>query len=599
MKHEDDVPAYSGWGVSALRPVCPSGFTSREDWPMTKWGEVSTTSLRVISARADELVDVIMAAGKLVLLLACIVCSRSYAQSEHGTDYIHSSQPPLLNYLELVTLSEQESVDPALESKVQTLLTTPFIDNEAYFNGTKPFRPDLKGLGPSLRLVEWNIERGLELDEIKLLLSDKQGFLARTHSAAANDKGKEKTTAEELSAQMDVLQSADVIVLNEVDWGMKRTDYRAVIKELADTLKMNWAYGVEFIEVDPKVLGRQSFANVENEAERKELEELFSVDKDRVLGLHGTAIVSRYPLRDVKLVPFKYQAYNWYNEEKKYGSVEAGKRKGASLLFGEEIVREVRRGGRTNLIATLDVPDLPERQVTIVATHLENRTTPKGRVKQADELLELIRPIHNPILIAGDMNTTGQDGSVLSIKSGVLKKINNPTFWATQGVKYATGVGFVMDAASFGFKSTKFQGDPTASGVPFLAPNPEQAFFKEMDKYRFDDGTRLDFRGDAELSVNDRDGTLGNANERASKGFVTTFALPRTLGAKGKFRLDWIFVKAYLKEDRGTADSYRFAPGFARTMNEANEALNEPLSDHAAISVDLPITQPALPGSKK
>jgi len=99
--------------------------------------------------------------------------------------------------------------------------------------------------------------------------------------------------------------------------------------------------------------------------------------------------------------------------------------------------------------------------------------------------------------------------------------------------------------------------------------------------------------------MNARAGTLGNSNERASKGFVTTFALPRTLGAVGKFRLDWLFVKGYLKDDPGTADSYRFAPAFARTMNEANVALNDLLSDHAAISVDLPITSPALPASKK
>lgn len=99
--------------------------------------------------------------------------------------------------------------------------------------------------------------------------------------------------------------------------------------------------------------------------------------------------------------------------------------------------------------------------------------------------------------------------------------------------------------------------------------------------------------------MNDREGTLGNSNERASKGFVTTFSLPRTLGAKGKFKLDWIFAKSYLKEDPRTADSYRFAPGLARTMDDSNEALNEPLSDHAAISIDLPITRPALPGSRK
>jgi endonuclease/exonuclease/phosphatase family metal-dependent hydrolase len=543
-----------------------------------------------------SLVGVTLAA---VMILAVALCSSASCQSDHGTEYIRSSQPPLFNYQELVTLSEQETINPALAEKLNTLLTTPFVNNEAYFSGIKPLRPDLNGVGPSLRLVQWNIERGMELDDIKLLLTDKKGFLAKMQSEVASGQDTKKPTDEEISTQIDLLQSADVIELNELDWGMKRTNYQAVVKELADALKMNWAYGVEFAEVDPKVLGLQSFASVKNETERKELEELFSVDKDRVLGLHGTAILSRYPLRDVKLVPFKHQAYDWYNTEKKYGSVEAGKRKGASVIFGEEIVREVRRGGRTNLIANIDVPELPEQKVTIIATHLENRTTPKGRVEQGDELLDMIRPIRNPLIVAGDMNTTGRDGSVLSIKSAVVKKLNSPTFWATQGIKYATGVGAVMDLASFTFKSAKFQGDPTASGVPLLAPNPEENFFDQLEKYRFDDGTRLDFRGDEEVSVNHRDGTLGNSNERASKGFVTTFSLPRTLGAKGKFKLDWIFVKAYVKDDSKTSDSYRFAPSFARTLDDANEALAEPLSDHAAISVDIPLVQPALGEPKK
>jgi endonuclease/exonuclease/phosphatase family metal-dependent hydrolase len=541
----------------------------------------------------------VVASVQLSLLLTLILCSRVSAQNEPGSEYIRSSQPTLLSYQDLVILGEQKTVDPALAAKLNTLLTTPFVNNEAYFSGVKPLRPDIDGKGPSLRLVEWNIERGIEFDAIKLLLTDKQGFLAKAHSDAASNANSEKVNDQVLNAQMDVLRSADVLVLNELDWGMKRSDYRAVVQDLAAALKMNWAYGVEFVEVDPKVLGTQSFANVENKAEREELEKLFSTDKTRLLGLHGTAILSRYPLRDVKLVPFKYQAYDWYNGEKKYGSVEAGKRKGASLLFGEEIVREVRRGGRTNLIATLDIPELPEHQVTVVATHLENRTTPNGRVKEAEEILEMIRPIAHPVIIAGDMNTTGQDGSVISIKSAALKKLNSPAFWATKGIKYATGVGFGMDIASFAFKSTKFQGDPTASGLPLLAANPEQGFFKDMDKYRFDDGTQIDMRGNEELSVNGRDGTLGNSNERAAKGFVTTFSLPRTLGEKGKFKLDWIFVKAYLKEDPSSADSYRFAPAFARTLDDANAALDEPLSDHAAISVDLPITQPALPGPKK
>ena len=536
---------------------------------------------------------------KCGLSLILILCSFASARNGGGDPYTRTSQPAMLNYQELLALGEQETVDPILAAKLHTLLTTPFINNEAYFNGVKPLRPDLKGLGPSLRLVEWNIERGIEFDKIKLLLTDKQGFIAEVHREAASNTSPEKARDQQLLDQMDVLQSADVLVLNEVDWGMKRSDYRAVIKDLGDALKMNWAYGVEFVEVDPKIVGTQSFANVENQEERKELDDLYSVDKARLLGLHGTAILSRYPLRDVKVVPFEYQAYDWYNGEKKYGSLEAGKRKGASMLFGEQIVREVRRGGRTNLIATIDVPDLPGREVTIVAAHLENRTTPKGRVKQMDEILNFIKPISHSVIVAGDMNTTGADGSVTSIKSAVLKKMNDPSYWATKGVKYATGVGFGMDVAGLAFKTTKFQSDPTASGVPLLAANPEQGLFKELSKFRFDDQTRIDFRGDAALSVLGRQGTLGNSNERGSKGFVTTFALPRTLGIVGKYRLDWIFVKAYLKDDRASADSYRFAPHFARTMNEANEVFADFLSDHAAISVDLPIVQSAAPNSTK
>jgi len=531
---------------------------------------------------------------QFAVLLSLILCCAGFAQDGAGADYTRNSQPAMMSYPELVALGEQETVEPALAAKLHTLLTTPFINNEAYFNGTKPTRPDLKGIGSSLRLVEWNIERGIELDKIKLLLSDQQAFINEVHGQA----GVEKPKDEVLRSQMDVLQSADVLVLNEVDWGMKRSDYKAVVKDLADALKMNWAYGVEFIEVDPKILGTQSFANVANQNERKELEHLFSVDQARLLGLHGSAILSRYPLRDVKLMSFEYQAYDWYNGEKKYGSIEAGKRKGASLVFGEEIVREVRRGGRTNLVATIDVPGLPGGQVTIVAAHLENRATPKGRVKQMNEILDFIKPIAHPVVVAGDMNTTGADGSILSIKSALLKKLNSPSYWATKGVKYATGVGFGMDIAGLAFKTTKFQSDPTASGVPLLAANPEQDLFKQLNKFRFDDEARFDYRGDAAFSVSGRRGTLGNSNERGSKGFMTTFALPRTVGVVGKYRLDWIFVKAYLKDDRASADSYRFAPHFARTMNEANQAFNDPLSDHAAISVDLPIEQTVAPSSK-
>ncbi len=521
-------------------------------------------------------------AASVTLILVLFLCFVGTGQNA-APSYTRYSQPKLLTYPELVILSEKDTVEPPLAEKLNALLTTPFVSNEAFYRGAKPMRPDLKDLGPSLRLVDWNIERGLELDGIKLALTDKQGFLS---------KGKTSGVPQRLSEQIAVLQSADVIVLNEVDWGMKRTDYRAVVKELGDALNINWAYGVEFVEVDPKVLGLQPFADMKDEAKRKELEELFSVDQSRVLGLHGSAILSRYPIREAKLVPFKYQAYDWYSGEKGYGTTESAKRKGASVALGEQILREVRRGGRTNLIATLDVPDLPQGQVTVVATHMENRCPPKGRLIQAHELLEMVRPIHNPVVIAGDMNTTGLDASVSSVKSIAQKKATDPSYWTVKGIKYASGVGVGFDVVNLAFKQTKFQADPTASGVPLLAANPERNLFTYLDGFRFEDGTRLDFRGLAQFTVNDRGGTLADSNERGAKGFVTTYALPRTLGAKGKFKLDWIFVKAYLKDNGSAPDSFVFAPHFAWTMNEVNQALAEPLSDHAPISVDLPLMKP-------
>ena len=123
-----------------------------------------------------------------------ILCSGASAQNKSGSDYIRSSQRPLFNYKELVALGEQETVDPALAKKLNTLLTTPFVNNEAYFKGTKPVRHDVKGMGPSLRLVEWNIERGIEFDDIKLLLTDKKAFLDRVHSEAAATRPPQRWT---------------------------------------------------------------------------------------------------------------------------------------------------------------------------------------------------------------------------------------------------------------------------------------------------------------------------------------------------------------------------------------------------------------------
>jgi hypothetical protein len=231
-------------------------------------------------------------------------------------------------------LGEQEEIDERLNDKLQGLLTTPFVSNEAYYRGAKPRPLVLPKLGPSLRVVFWNIERGLNTDLIKLALTDTEAFL---QSVPPNAQSERSAVREQLAA----VQSADVVVVNEADWGLKRTGYRAVVEELGKALDMNWAFGTEFVEVDSKMLGTEGFESVPNEAERAKFREAVAVDPTRLRALHGSAVLSRYPIREARLVPFREPGYDWFKGEKNVSRLESGKRK-AAVLLGEMLGREVR-----------------------------------------------------------------------------------------------------------------------------------------------------------------------------------------------------------------------------------------------------------------
>ena len=104
-----------------------------------------------------------------------------------------------------------------------------------------------------------------------------------------------------IESQLNDLQNADVLVLNEADWGMKRTEYRDVTRELAAALHMNYAYGVEFVEVDPVfALGIEQVHLPDAEQDAR-LQEDLRVDREQYRGLHGTAILSRYPIQNAHI----------------------------------------------------------------------------------------------------------------------------------------------------------------------------------------------------------------------------------------------------------------------------------------------------------
>ena len=78
---------------------------------------------------------------------------------------------------------------------------------------------------------------------------------------------------------------------------------------------MNWAYGLEFLEIDSKQLGTDAFDAGEDSQSRQQLLEEFKIDKDRLRALHGNAVLSRYPIRSAQLIPFSV-GYDWFKESK-------------------------------------------------------------------------------------------------------------------------------------------------------------------------------------------------------------------------------------------------------------------------------------------
>jgi endonuclease/exonuclease/phosphatase family metal-dependent hydrolase len=512
-----------------------------------------------------------------VLSSCLVVCAQ-----DRGT-----SRPSPFTYPELVELYENDVPSKELQSKLTQLLNNPFVSNRIGRRG-------LKLTANNIRVATWNIERGLEFDAIKAALTNDQLFFRQ---AAQQWKSVDAKRLAEVLDQAKQLQQADIIILNEVDWGVKRTGYRNVAKELAGATGMNHVYAVEFVEVDPLTLGIEKLEGEVSE-DREAIIKSIAVDKERTLALHGTAILSRFRFSNIRILRFKHQGHDWYMDEKKGASrLEAGKDKAAGFVFGEKIAREVRRGNRMALLVDIENPGLPGGVVTVVATHLEDKAKPDSRVKQLEEILSYIKDTSHPVILAGDMNTSGSDGTPTSFEREVKKRLGSEKFWVTQGIKYATGVGLLYDLTLGVVKLKRTESDPTVKSVRFISENPEEKFFNTLKSFRFGDRGVFDFRGAREFSVGGSNDTLSDSNERASKGFVSTFELLGKIDID--LKLDWLFIKpAKLTDPDDRNQSYLFAPRFGRTLKALNYSLKDRISDHNPLIVDLPLSEKTPAGSE-
>ncbi|HEY3453387.1 MAG TPA: endonuclease/exonuclease/phosphatase family protein [Bryobacteraceae bacterium] len=520
------------------------------------------------------MITYLRASAALLVILACTSIGRAEEPAVTG--------PPKLTFEELLRLALNEEPPPALADKLHRLLNEPFISNEAASSGAGPLKPAERGLGPLLRVAEWNIARGVHEPEIEMSLSRTEEFLETARRNRRNNGAK----LVHIQKELEILRDADVIILNEVDMGMRRSGYRDVVRTLAEALHFNYVYGVEFVELNRLYLGQKHM----NFPASQGNPETFGLDPKRYLGLEGNAVLSRYPIRGARIVPLP-PCYDWfYGEMQQLSDLESARRWSAEKLFAERIRRQVRRGQRMALLVDLETPDAPGGQVTIVAPHLEDYCRPRCRQRQMSYLLDGVKGIANPVILGGDLNTNNHDGTPTSVRRELLKRILNYHFWIRESIYFLAPVpfaGVISTAVNF----VKNYHDPTALNMRILAPNHEKRLFQTSRNFRFADGGAFEFRGRKRRTTGHKGRTLAETNQRAWKGFAPTFVFRRTfLHLVGSYKLDWLFVKP---------SGQALTPYYGRTLRNLNSALEERLSDHAPITVDLPLVQGANRAAEK
>lgn len=245
----------------------------------------------------------------------------------------------VVSHLRLVNKQRRVALEQNVEHRTPTELNRliPEIDDLELFNGAASASPR-----KTLRLIAWNTERGRFWREGARLIQ-----------------------------QTPALRDPDIVLLGEMDLGMARSSNEHTTREMAAALRMNYAYGVEFLEFTGGELQERAQYPGENE-----------------WGYHGNAILSRYPLRNLRMLRFP-GIEKWY-DGKSYGATEA-----------EQLQK--RLGGRMAIFATVRLG----RDVTIVSTHLESSSRDStARKVQMEMILEELRAYAKggPVILGGDLN---------------------------------------------------------------------------------------------------------------------------------------------------------------------------------------------------
>jgi len=186
--------------------------------------------------------------------------------------------------------------------------------------------------GSRFRAAHWNIEHGNWYEQVESALL--------THPS---------------------LKDADLIMFNEIDFGMARAANRDVAGDLATALNLHGLWAPLFLET---TLGRDDDARTASGRENQE-------------SLFGLAILSRWPMSEIRVI---------------------------ELPSPEKLQFDLERmiGRHVALVATIERPGAP---FVAVSCHLEVHRTRADRAVQVRALLEALADERRPIVFGGDFNT--------------------------------------------------------------------------------------------------------------------------------------------------------------------------------------------------
>lgn len=232
------------------------------------------------------------------------------------------------------------------------------------------------------RMVAWNIERGINLDAICEILG--------SHPE---------------------ISMGDLFYLTEADFGMARSGNKNVTQELARRLELNYLYAPGYLNLSK---GNSIEGHYEGMNE---------------VGLHGNALLSRYPLENFRTLRLKNCRDKMRGREKRIGSQIA-------------LMADVR---------------LPEKTITAVVVHLDAHSSQRQRAHQMKTVLDSIQDNPFPVLLAGDLNT-----NCYNTRHGLF--------------------------AFFGFWNKVFRGvdDVIDNHYPYPDRYYDRWLFKTLRKYQFD-----------------------------------------------------------------------------------------------------------------